>query len=260
MKLNQILQNNGLSERESAVYLSLLKLGEASAYQIGNDVGYNRPTVYTTLEKLREKNLILKRTHSGTQLFTAKDPNTYVDQLKQNVLEIESILPQLMTLAATTQTSDVLYFEGRDGYQHAVKISDEYFVGKSIFVFYAYSPDIVEEKFMDTLNTRLDRLGKQGTHIRGIVPHHTQAYTYLETMFANKYGWEFKYLPLSQYAPLSSLTISDDIIEFISRQKQQYTIIKNSDIANLCKFIFELAWLGADQIEQESLSKISSHK
>ena len=255
MKLNQILQNNGLSERESTVYLSLLKLGEASAYQIGNDTGYNRPTVYTTLEKLRNKNLILKRTHSGTQLFTAKDPNTYVDQLKQNVFDIESVLPRLMTLAATTQTSDVLYFEGRDGYQHAVEISDEYFVGKNIIAFYAYSPDIVEEKFIDTLNSRLDKLGKQGTHIRGIVPHHSQAYTYLETMFTNKYGWQFKYLPLSQYAPLSSLTISDEIIEFISRQKQQHTIIKNPDIAQLCKFIFELAWLGADHVASADTTK-----
>lgn len=248
MDLLPIFKQNGLTEKETNVYLALLQLGKTTAYYIANKTGYNRPTVYATLEKLRGKDLVFKIPHADKQVFTAKNPSRFSEQLQKNAHAFEQLLPQLIAMTARSDKPDILFFEGLSGLDEANAITNTSFFGKHIRGFYAYSPDepsIAEHKYLQTINKRLHDLGTNNTKIRALVPEYGHTREHFDHF--KKYNWELAYIPLEHYAPFVSLVFDDEYIQIISRQKQQSIVIKNNDIAQLCGFIFELAWVGAHQ-------------
>ena len=56
--LEKELEKIGLTEKEAAVYLALLKLGPTTALKIARETGIKRPTVYTTLDALKGRGLV----------------------------------------------------------------------------------------------------------------------------------------------------------------------------------------------------------
>ena len=51
------LKEIGLSDSEANVYLTLLKLGEATVAEISQSSGLHRTNIYDSLEKLKEKGI-----------------------------------------------------------------------------------------------------------------------------------------------------------------------------------------------------------
>ena len=102
----QVLKEFGLSDNESAVYQSALKLGETSPFSISKDTGIPRTTVYAVLTDLALKNLIELESATGLMKqqtkVKAKNPSVLREILwkkrenlvKQEV-DIVEILPYL---------------------------------------------------------------------------------------------------------------------------------------------------------------------
>lgn len=58
MDLAKLLNDFGLTNTEANIYLSALRLGNASASELAKDTGYKRPAVYHALETLESKGLM----------------------------------------------------------------------------------------------------------------------------------------------------------------------------------------------------------
>ena len=67
MDMKQALKTIGLSDKESAVYMALLQLGQATAYAVAVKSGLKKPTTYIILDELIEKGLVLKVPQMKTQ-------------------------------------------------------------------------------------------------------------------------------------------------------------------------------------------------
>lgn len=80
----ELSETIGLSQQETAVYISLLQLGKASATKIAKNSKINRTTVYYSLDKLIEKGLVSFINIKETKYFTAIDP-----ELLKNIIEIQ---------------------------------------------------------------------------------------------------------------------------------------------------------------------------
>ena len=93
------LESIGLSPNEVKCYLTLIKIGSASASEISRQSGIHRVSIYDALRGLREKGLISQVTKANKMLFEAADPSNLLQiiEKRQNDLEIaKKIIPNLI--------------------------------------------------------------------------------------------------------------------------------------------------------------------
>lgn len=92
---SQELQELGLSEGESEIYLALLKLGNANIMQLAKQTGRHRTHIYDTIEKLKEKGLISESITDNKKVFIASDPQNILDYLKEKEEKAKLIVEEL---------------------------------------------------------------------------------------------------------------------------------------------------------------------
>ena len=91
----KFLQDIGLSEKEAAVYLSLLSVDSASVIELSKSTDINRTTLYPILDDLIAKKLVVEIKHDKKVRFQAESPErieTYVQNRKNQLEEQEKVL------------------------------------------------------------------------------------------------------------------------------------------------------------------------
>lgn len=124
------LQELGLSEHESEIYLSVLKKGEASAGEVLDEVKLHREQVYRALKRLTDNGLITHYIKRKRGYYAAVDPQALVSKMKAKIDIAESLQPYLKDLhnkkpqiiqvgegieAYESMFEDILTTIGRDG-------------------------------------------------------------------------------------------------------------------------------------------------
>ena len=100
-----LLKNIGLTENETKVYLSLLKIGLSTTSRIVEDSQISSGKIYETLNKLHKKGLVAVTEMNGIKHFQITSPKallTYIDEQKKELeekeIQLEKILPGLIEL------------------------------------------------------------------------------------------------------------------------------------------------------------------
>ncbi len=114
------LQSSGLSEKESKIYLFLIKNNGASANEITNAVKLHRTTVYNVLLSLAVKGLVTEIKKRKKKFFVPKHPQVlekvagYKIQIAKNSLKaVQKAIPKLSQLFTAFQDkSQVTFYEG----------------------------------------------------------------------------------------------------------------------------------------------------
>ena len=88
----------GLSEHESNVYLASLSLGPATIQKIAEGAEIKRTTVYSVVESLKQKGLMLIEVKGLKKLYTAENPEKLDILLEQRQGRLQSLLPQLSAI------------------------------------------------------------------------------------------------------------------------------------------------------------------
>ncbi len=111
-----ILEEIGITENESKVYLALLKFGSATAGEISEKSGVHRRNVYDAIERLKEKQLVNALAKNNKKYFQPSDPGELINILKNKEKNIESMLPDLKRLYDNPETKPVVQaFYGDEG-------------------------------------------------------------------------------------------------------------------------------------------------
>lgn len=104
-QLIKSVEDLGLSQKESRVYLANLTLGPATVQQIADQSGIKRVTTYVILEALANLGLVSQSVQGRKTYFNAEDPSNLRRLLEKKEQEIkeqkgsfEEILPQLKTM------------------------------------------------------------------------------------------------------------------------------------------------------------------
>ena len=109
----EILQELGLTQRESKVYLALLELGNTTTGPIIKKSEVPNSKIYEILESLQSKGLVSWIIKGKTKYFTASNPKQLLTLLKDKQRKIEEILPELEMRQKSSQTKkSVELFEG----------------------------------------------------------------------------------------------------------------------------------------------------
>lgn len=99
-KQKELLQQIGLHKNEANLYLASLRLGPASAIQLGQKIGVTRQMVYEVLPVLISKGLIKQVEIGSRNLFQAVSPEILEDRAKDIAQEIKEIVPILKSQQA----------------------------------------------------------------------------------------------------------------------------------------------------------------
>lgn len=105
MSIEPFLQSIGLSEKETKIYLSTLKIQPARASQIALLAEVTRPTAYDLLESLKKKGLIIEEETGGIKYFNAKPPESILsfiegqlEHLQKSKVKAKELLPEFEEL------------------------------------------------------------------------------------------------------------------------------------------------------------------
>jgi len=113
------LEKIGLSPNESKCYLTLLRIGSASANEISRKSGIHRVSVYDALRGLREKGLISQILKSSRLLFEAGSPeklNDLILEKENSLIKTKQIIPNLAQIFSSEKTKQEIHsFKGLAG-------------------------------------------------------------------------------------------------------------------------------------------------
>ncbi len=250
MNLDKKLENLGLNQKESKVYIALLELGQASAQEVSSKTALNRATTYVILESLIKKELVRNLIRKKKTFFTVESPLQIIEMLNDKQKDISSkldvakeIMPELeMLCRVTSQKAKVKFYEGKEG---VLMIQKDLFKEK---------PRIVEEIF--NLNNTLDvfppspadhrkKSDKKKIKVRSIAIYDPKK---IVPKLPLLYKEERKYLPYNKFPFNADFSIYKNKVVLLSwRKKIMGIVIENKDIADAMRSLFTLAWSGAEK-------------
>lgn len=238
MKLNDVLENLGMSDKETRVYLAALEIGASPASEIALRANLNRVTAYDILEKLIRKGFISTYTQKKVKYFAATDPDIIREDYRQKYMNFKSALPDLRRLHGKTSHPRVRYYEGLEGIK---KIYTDTLTAKTEILNYADSKSI-REFWPEYDNEYVRRRVKKKIYLRGISPRDE----YGEKVVAEnkKNHREIRLVPPGKFSFANEINVYDDKVSIISFGKNELLgmIIESPEIAETQRAIFMMAW------------------
>jgi len=239
-KLIQTLSSLGLSEKESRVYIALLQLGRASSYSISSRSQLKKPTTYVILDELIKKGLVKKIPRVKKQQYVALPPEELFANAEERLKQAKKALPELITMAENEKVKvQTLFYEGISGVEEAIRFNLKEMNGKELVGFYATGEDATKE-LLDVFNIYPSEIFNAGIKVRGITPEHESTREILEV--DRKHGLIVKTVPIDTYSSRVSIEAGDTFVRIILMKPQQALIIKNQELAQCIKQIFEMVY------------------
>lgn len=84
------LQAIGLNDEEIKIYFELLEVGSSTAGELAKRTGLVRPTVYSYLQKMTDKGIVLRSLRYGVRTFSAQHPENLSKLFDAKISEIKS--------------------------------------------------------------------------------------------------------------------------------------------------------------------------
>jgi len=182
MNTKKLLTEYGLSDKEIAVYLSLVEMGPSPVRVVASKSRVNRGTVYDILKELINQGLVSYYNKESHQYFSAESPEKLISAVeqKQNNLEAvkEKLKAQMPELRAAYDKNGgkptMKLYEGNKGIRQILedvlltmeKLKDKtYFVYSSANVrknVYESMPDFTQRRIKKSIKVKTIALGQGG--------------------------------------------------------------------------------------------------
>jgi len=239
MSLQSVLEQIGLSKKETATYLAVLELGQASALRIAHKAGIKRPTTYVTLASLQGKKLVHAIPKGSTTLFEATDPERILNTLNEQTMAFRQILPELRSiLNAVPNKPKVRFYEGKKNI-NALYL-DEIF----------HTKEIIGITSMATLRTIFSHeeilafiraMASHGTRMRELLDGSSEAHLYAQEKERVTGHRDAKILPPAMHFPID-LLIYNNRVALISFKNLIAVVIEDGTIAHAQTLLLEFLW------------------
>lgn len=240
MVIPEALKTVGLSEKEAAVYMAALELGQANVASIAKKAGVKRPTTYLVLESLRNRGLINTTTKGRRILYGAEQPSKLSGMIAEKQRALTTILPYLEGIAARDGKKPVMrFYEGREG---ILRIYDEVFASKEIR-FWGSIETMAQSGYGD-LPERFSKIA----NARKTKTFDLLTDTPADRAYAKKVirpGYEVRFFPKDLSITVDS-ALFENKLELSAFEPEPHGFIIESDaIVRSFRSLWELAWRGA---------------
>jgi len=117
MDIKNTLIELNFDEKETQVYLALLKIGETTVTKISQETKIERTLVYYIVEKLINRGLVSYKLKNNVKYYSAASPEKILEGLKEKQNSFTQILPELLKLQKLPYEEEVKVdiFKGFEG-------------------------------------------------------------------------------------------------------------------------------------------------
>lgn len=259
MLLKQLI-DLGLSDKEAAIYLALLRHGTQTTSFLAKKAKLNRGTAYVALHSLLENGLVSKTVRRKVQYFSALNPKHLLEYLSRREAElrvqrekVSELLPEFEAMMNPLATKPrIQFFDGVEGartaYEDTLNSKD-----KTLRAFLSIA-DISEflgdDWFEGYTNTRIERgytlhairtleKDKQAMERRG--EQYERYVTSISDCREVRYASDDLAFPLTMY-------VYDDKVTIISSKEENFALIITSrEVSQMQRKLFTLLWKAADR-------------
>lgn len=254
--LRLILEDLGLTDVESNVYLATVESGNGTASQIAKIAGLQRVTAYEVLKRLSKIDFVRVRARAGSNVkyfipIGIQEIKAKLEHKKDELDRALESVPSLSHVFSTlyknkgTGKPEVLYFEGVEGVTTAMFDTLEQKPQEIIsFSSHKWLDSVFSEKF---LSEYWDKRVKYKIRTRGIIPHTKEAVSYFNYEKNKRELREVRSLPKDTFNFENEIDVYGDNVCIVSLEsgKEHAVVIRSKSIAKSFKDIFEILWLGA---------------
>lgn len=228
--MNKILQEFGLTESESKVYLALLENGPSLAGQLSRKTGVHRRNVYDITERLIKKGLIGYILKNNRRFFEAVNPQRLNEILSERQNELNESLPGLMNLyQKTKEKQETNFFKGIEGLKSVFQ--DQLEDNKEVLILGASRSAFEILPFYFKWYDK-DRIKKK-------IKAKILASESLTKKIPNA---EIRYLPEKYSNPLAINIYKNKVAIILWKKDPIAIVIQESEIADSYRKYFELMW------------------
>jgi len=234
----EALKEYGLSENEIVIYITALKMGEATAQAIAKQAGLPRTTTYHLLDSLVQKGLVSSIEKGVIKHFQATPPGQLVEMLTEKKRHIEDALPELKAIAATIKERPrAVIYEGLQGIR---AILQDILEEKKEILHYgdlASLQNVLRFAFPQFIRQRVEKK----IPIRAIGKKEEPHQELLRT--AKKEYRQFVFIP-KEYAFKTNVFIYANKVAILNLHSEPYygLIVSNKEYYETEKNLFELLW------------------
>ncbi|MFH0905773.1 MAG: helix-turn-helix domain-containing protein [archaeon] len=229
------LRDIGLTENEDKIYLMLLKLGPCKVSKLSKETQIVRTSLYDILNSLIEKGIVTEHLENSIKIFTAAEPESLVEIYEEKLNRLKENIPKLDELKYSFKESYVESFKGKKGV--LAILSDILKTGKDFLIYGNYTWSKKTFKHIPS-QFALGRISKK-INAKVLVDNATEPFRQRN---------DYRSLTELRYHPemLKTKTITfiyDDKVSIFTQGNDIYgIIIKNKDISDMHKVMFEKYW------------------
>jgi len=244
----------GLSEKESQLYISTLKLGSGTVQEIAKNASIKRPTAYVVLDQLVEKGLVSKKLGSSGTSYIAENPDKLEGLVDKQKFALSNALPLLKDIyKEEVNKPHVKIYEGIEGMKKVY--FDTVWKSKSEILYFASIRKIDQlypgllDQWVKNFKTKYDF---QPVARELINPDKEDLEYGVEFSLSDK-NRQTRVIPKGFPTKFvgTDNAIFDDKVMFVSLEGKLFTtLIQNKILADTMRTLYELAWSASVPIEE----------
>lgn len=239
MNPQEALKSIGLGEKEAAIYLAALELGQETVSQIAKKAGIKRPTAYLILDSLSQKGLINTSSKGKKILYGAESPEKLNSIIAEKQRALKTAMPFLQALNNSHQTKpQIRFYEGQAGVR---RIYDEIFAAREMRFWGSIKS--MEKEFVDVLDWFVKKVKKEKPKVFDLLVGDEAGRVYAKKTASPNY--EIRFLPEESKINIDSVIFGDKLAFIAFSPNPHGLIIESEDIVNSFRALWQMAWNGA---------------
>ncbi len=235
-QLKEKLSEIGLSNKESEVYIALLKNSPISGGELAKLLNMDRTHTYNLLNNLINKGLATHILENNKKLFRSTSPKNLLNQVQKKETIIKDILPGLLELEQVKKEPSVVrVLEGKEGLRTLIRMLFDN-KEKDICVYGGTG------KSYEVLKYEMPRIAKETgiKHIKGKI---ITAEKLREKLFTKLKNFDVRYI--GEITPSSTMIFGNIVSIQIFDEKISVILIESKSVAESYRKYFESLWKSA---------------
>ncbi|MFH1457106.1 MAG: helix-turn-helix domain-containing protein [Patescibacteria group bacterium] len=251
MKYIEALQTFNLTEKQATIYVTCLKVGSASVYELALKSGLKRPTTYIVVDELLKSGFLQLIRRNNKNYYQAISPKKLLKAWKNNLEMLENITPELEKMVRESKSKPkVEFYEGIQGIKKIYTELDPDIYHNEELCWWGSCGEGFEKNFPERI-THWQKVAKDKRHYgREILDRTPENIKFFHNM--QKYDlphYNIRYTKKGQNFGPVDIALFKDSVYIISLMRDLFAIkITSQQIKDAFQIFYELAWKQAEKL------------
>ncbi len=180
VRMIEILQQYGFTEKEAKIYLAWLELGSAPASSIARQANEIRSTVYSILKEFKKQGIVQEIKRKEISYFSVISPEMLLRKLEDKYATFKARVPELMAMAEKIgNMPKVQFFEGVEWIKQTCNmiLEDTHNMTKTDYILSFVGTNSIHKSIESFFTDEFPKLRKQyHVHTKAIVAWDNSSY------------------------------------------------------------------------------------